>query len=893
MTMQKKITVLILLAGIIPLLVIVGVAHYLAYDSLVDSTLVQMEMLRATKKTAVEQYFAQRKKDLALLTQSIGDRQSQTEIDLRQIRDSNQKHIADYFTKSLKEIENLANNEDLAQTMATLDWVYREANKKTDGEKWTTIAEKKTGGLEKFRATNGFEDLYLISQRGDIFFTASRGPELGTYVKGKKGRLTPLGQLLSKSLDKATFQDYLPSKVSGAKPLAYLAAPVKRNDKVIGIVAVSLNTQKMLSPMLTRDGLSNKGTIYLVGPDQKLRSTLLVGSEKTAHKAPYSINKEAVEKALVGDTGSGIIANRGKPRLAAWKPLMVGETTWAIITETDPEESFAGSNTKGLDKSYLDATGYYDLFLIKPNGLVFHTAAHQRDYGTNLLNGPYADSSLTKLLKTVLKTKKPGMTDISPYAPSNGEPSAFMAAPIIHNGIIEMVVALQLPIEELTQILAPGKNLGKNGDIYLVGPDKRMRSDSRRHPETHSVSASFNGSMEKNGKDIPAVVSALKGESGTVNSSDNSTLYAYTPISFNSFNWALILESGPSGGGGVLSKIINNLNIVVLCLIPLLVLLAIFGAKSTVNPLAAFTELIAQLSQGNFAATLHSRHQGNMGNLANQVIEMTERLGQTSVNIRRAATELIQQGQVLAKVAKNQNPVPVQNEVVSDSDSVNVDIDLEPIIDTINALATSLEKENSQALATEQTVEMTSMDIAEGSQAINEAVLASRDVSERIFVIEEASRQLRLMAMNAAIEAARSGVTSEAFVETAKEMRRLAEKSRIGASEIHRLSTANTRGTKQAGEILTNLSPVIRKSIELIQKHSADRKAQKEQLKNLLVELKQLDQQRPVEAQTITEKPGKISLSNKDIEKQIAKLNQKSQALLEALAFFIPPEEEL
>ncbi len=137
--------------------------------------------------------------------------------------------------------------------------------------------------------------------------------------------------------------------------------------------------------------------------------------------------------------------------MAAWRPFVIGNTRWAIITETDPEESFAGSNTKGLDKSYLDATGYYDLFLIKPNGLVFHTAAHQRDYGTNLLNGPYADSALTKLLKTILKTKKPGMTDIVPYAPSNGEPSAFMAAPIIHNGVIEMVVALQLPIEDVNQ----------------------------------------------------------------------------------------------------------------------------------------------------------------------------------------------------------------------------------------------------------------------------------------------------------------------------------------------------------------------------------------------------------------------------------------------------------
>ncbi|MBF0380626.1 MAG: methyl-accepting chemotaxis protein [Magnetococcales bacterium] len=890
MTMQKKITVLILLAGIIPLLVIVGAAHYLAQDSLVDGTLGQMEMLLANKKSAVEQYFAQRKKDLSLLTKSIGKKQSKTEIDLTKIRDINQKHIADYFKKSLNDISNLAKNENLAQTMATLDWVYRQADKKTDGEKWTSIANKQTPWLERYRANNGFVDLYLISQRGDVFFTASRGAELGTNVKDKKGRLTPLGRLLPSGLQQVTFQDYLPSKISGAKPLAYIAAPVKRKDKIIGIIAVSMTTEKMLSPMLKRDGLSNKGTIYLVGPDKKLRSTLLVGSKKAARKAPYTINKDAVKKALSGNIGSGIIANKGKPRLAAWRPLVVGKTHWAIIAETDPEESLASSNIKGLDKSYLDATGYYDLFLIKPNGLVFHTAAHQRDYGTNLLTGPYSDSALSKLLKTVLKTKKPGMTDIAPYAPSNGEPSAFMAAPIIDNGTIEMVVALQLPIEELNKILAPGNSLGGGGDIYLVGPDKRMRSDSSRNPETHSVSASFNGSITKNGKDIAAVAAALKGDSGTIANEDESALYAYTPISFNSFNWALILESDPSGGGGVMSGLIDTLNIVGLCLIPLVVILAIFGAKNVVNPLAAFTELIGQLSQGNFAATLQNRHHGNMGNLAHQVMEMTERLGVMSKNIRNAATELIDQGQLLVKTVKNAKPQavePVQSEAVS------VDLDLEPILDTINTLAASLEKKNSTDLATEQTVEVNSMDIAEGSQAINEAVSASREVSERIFVIEELSRQLRLMAMNAAIEAARSGATGEAFVETAKEMRRMAEKSRIGASEIHRLATANTRGTIQAGEILTNISPVIRNSIDLIQQHSKDRNEQKEQLNNLLIELKQLDQHRPTEAPVQKEVVKKAPVVDRDIEKQVAILNQKSQALLETLAFFIPPEEEL
>ncbi|MBF0358683.1 MAG: methyl-accepting chemotaxis protein [Magnetococcales bacterium] len=880
MTMQKKIAALILLAGIIPLLIIVGAARYMAHDSLVDGTMNQMERVRTAKISAVESYFNQRKNDLAKLTKAVGKMQNTAKVSLEKIRDTNQRAVSGYLDRRIKDVAKLATNESLGQSMATIDWVFRQADKKAGGEKWTLIVDKQTPWLEKFQAEHGFEDLYLISLRGDVFYTATRGSELGSNVKNQQ---TSLGQLLDKAKKQLSVQDHILKQKSSADAKIYIGAPVKLKGNIIGIVAVSIATKKMFTPLLSKNGLGKSGKVYLVGQDRTLRANIGTGSIKDEF-----INQEAAKQALAGHSGAGLISNNGLLRLAAWQPLLVGKNRWALITESDLVEGVGSSANSELGQKYLDKSGYYDLFLIKPNGLVFHTAARQKDYGTNLITGPYSDSNLTHLLRSVVKTKKPGMTDVLPYAPSNGEPAAFIAAPIISSGVVEMVVALQLPLEGLTQILTPGDSLGSNGDIYLVGPDKRMRSDSYTRPESHSVFASFNGSLENNGMDIEAVTAALAGNSGTLADESNSTFYAYAPISFESFTWALVLESGTTSGGGLLAELINTLTLISFALIPLVLLLALAGAKNTVNPLTPFTELIDQLAQGNFAATLQQGQKSSMGNLANQVIEMTERIGQMTINVRKAAMAMIKQGQELAKTAQNQ--AQAQPQLQPASEAAAPTIDFSKITAAITNIESSLAGETRQALISEQSVELTSMDIAESNQSINEAISASREVSERIFVIEEQTRQLRLLAMNAAIEAARSGGPGEAFVTSAKEMRKLAEQSRIGASEIHRLSTSNTRGATLAGEKLTNLAQTIRKSIELIQEQSETRAEQRETLNSLIAELKQLTSTgQPASPET---KPEKTPIPVLAVDKEVAKFKQKSELLLDALAFFITPNDK-
>ncbi len=92
--------------------------------------------------------------------------------------------------------------------------------------------------------------------------------------------------------------------------------------------------------------------------------------------------------------------------------------------------------------------GYYDLFVIAPDGDCFFTVCHEADYQTNLVDGKYGNSNLGKLVQQVLRTKKSGFADFEPYAPSNGDPASFIAKPLTaKDGSVRAVVALQMPLD--------------------------------------------------------------------------------------------------------------------------------------------------------------------------------------------------------------------------------------------------------------------------------------------------------------------------------------------------------------------------------------------------------------------------------------------------------------
>ncbi|WP_239288760.1 PAS domain S-box protein, partial [Candidatus Nitrotoga sp. 1052] len=126
------------------------------------------------------------------------------------------------------------------------------------------------------------------------------------------------------------------------------------------------------------------------------------------------------------------------------------------------------ANYRDHFKRIIEDAGYYDLFLISQQGTVVYSQNHESDFATNLLTGPYRNSGLGTVTRQALNTLQSGISDFEFYAPSGGAIAAFMAFPIVVQGKVEGVLALQIYSERVFQVLTDKTGLGASGETVVT-----------------------------------------------------------------------------------------------------------------------------------------------------------------------------------------------------------------------------------------------------------------------------------------------------------------------------------------------------------------------------------------------------------------------------------------
>ncbi|MFK5893703.1 MAG: methyl-accepting chemotaxis protein, partial [Pseudomonadota bacterium] len=145
---------------------------------------------------------------------------------------------------------------------------------------------------------------------------------------------------------------------------------------------------------------------------------------------------------------------------------------------------------------------------------------------------------------------------------------------------------------------------------------------------------------------------------------------------------------------------------------------------------------------------------------------------------------------------------------------------LEEVSSSMEEMSANIRQSADNAAQTEQIALKAAADAEESGKTVSEAVGAMKDIANKISIIEEISRQTNLLALNAAIEAARAGEHGKGFAVVAAEVRKLAERSQMAASEIGELSGTTVELAEQAGNKLLELVPDIQKTAELVQEIS-------------------------------------------------------------------------
>ncbi|MFA0087561.1 methyl-accepting chemotaxis protein [Vibrio sp. 10N.261.51.F12] len=108
-----------------------------------------------------------------------------------------------------------------------------------------------------------------------------------------------------------------------------------------------------------------------------------------------------------------------------------------------------------------------------------------------------------------------------------------------------------------------------------------------------------------------------------------------------------------------------------------------------------------------------------------------------------------------------------------------------------------------------RSLELVSESSAESKGTVNALQMLTADISQFISIIQQISEQTNLLALNAAIEAARAGEHGRGFAVVADEVRSLAGRANEAASEISGLVERIESSTNLAGENIEKVSTQV------------------------------------------------------------------------------------
>jgi methyl-accepting chemotaxis protein len=840
--MKPKLTLLLLCAGLVPLLFIGWWASNKATQALMEKSYGQLRSMREIKKAQITRYFAERQGDAGVLAETAATLRREAMTKLRSVRDVRQQQIERFFAERLSDMTVMAENPATAQAYTAFVRAFDpQAQMRGEGEgrfvappQYLAVHERFAPMFESFVSAYGYYDVFLLGPRyGDVVYSVAKEADFAQRV----GEVdSPLRDVWTRAMEenRAVLSEMRPYAPSGGLPSQFVAAPIHSADGgIVGVVAAQVSSLAVAEIMEQRSGMGETGEVYLVGPDYLMRSDSYLDPQGHSVAASFanpqqgSVRTDAVRRALEGETGADVVRDyNGNPVLSAFAPVQVGGHTWAILADIDVAEAFSPKDEDGtyFYKRYVELYGYYDLFLFTPQGDAFYTVAQEADYRTNFMDGEYADSNLGELFRRVMETKTFGMADFAPYAPSDGEPAAFIAQPIVHGGKVELVIALQVSLSSINAIMQEREGMGETGETYLVGPDKRMRSDSFLDPEGHSVLASFAGTVAQNGVDTKAVALALSGKEGGEVIKDyngNDVLSAYAPVQVSGATWAVIAEIDYAEVLAPIRALAWSVVYTGLIIAAVLVVVALLLA----------TGIARQVARGNLGATLDVDQKDEVGQLAAALRDMAGRLREIVGDVQSATDN----------VAAGSEELSASSESLSQGTTEQA-ASVEQVSSSMEQMAANIRQNAENARATEGMAAGAAQKAQDGGGAVEQTVQAMRDIAEKITIVEDIARQTNLLALNAAIEAARAGEHGKGFAVVASEVRKLAEHSGQAAAEISEVSERSVSVAEQAGELLKELVPEIRKTADLVQEIAAASEEQNAGAGQINQAIQQLDQ---------------------------------------------------